>query len=525
MNPLASLRGLAALAKAGNVMFERPDRLPRAALALAKWGPTFVGLAAAAAARYPERLAIVDEDSSWTYGDLWRRTNALADGLAKAGVRPGSTVAILCANSAGFIEATLAAAKSGANVVFLNTGFAGATLAGVVTSEGVDVIIHDDDLSGAAVASGAAALLDESAVARLVREGSTSDRPRVAPARFVILTSGTTGRPKGAARLGGAQSGGLDAATALLDRIPLRTGDRTVIAAPLFHAWGLANLGFAMSLSSTVFLSRRFDPEATMATIRRERVTVLVVVPIMVRRLIGVEGSTPSLRVIASSGSAIDATLVTEVLARFGDVLCNVYGSTEVSIATIATPADLRAAPTTAGMATLATIVRTYALETSLDHASPSLVPTGATGRIFVGNRAGFDGYTDGSTKATLDGLVATGDLGHFDALGRLYIDGREDDMIVSGGENVYPREVEDLLGGHRDIVEAAVVGVPDEEFGQRLVAYVVKRAGSRLSEVAVKAFVSDQLARHKVPRDVLFLSELPRNATGKVLRRALRPQ
>ena len=341
----------------------------------------------------------------------------------------------------------------------------------------------------------------------------------------MILTSGTTGRPKGAARLGGAQTGGLDAATALLDRIPLRTGDRTVIAAPLFHAWGLANLGFAMSLSSTVFLSRRFDPEATMATIRKERATVLVVVPIMVRRLIGVEGLTPSLRVIASSGSAIDATLVTEVLARFGDVLYNVYGSTEVSIATIATPAELRAAPTTAGMATLATVVRIYALETSLDHASPSLVPTGATGRIFVGNRAGFDGYTDGSTKATRDGLVATGDLGHLDALGRLYIDGREDDMIVSGGENVYPREVEDLLGGHRDIVEAAVVGVPDEEFGQRLVAYVVKRAGSRLSEVAVKAFVSDQLARHKVPRDVLFLSELPRNATGKVLRRALRPQ
>ncbi|HXD64925.1 MAG TPA: acyl-CoA synthetase, partial [Solirubrobacteraceae bacterium] len=146
----------------------------------------------------------------------------------------------------------------------------------------------------------------------------------------------------------------------------------------------------------------------------------------------------------------------------------------------------------------------------------------GGNGRIFVGNSSQFEGYTGGETKEQIKGLMSSGDVGHFDRNGRLFIDGRDDEMIVSGGENVFPAEVEDLLAGHEAIAEAAVIGVEDEKFGQRLKAFVVLRDGRELSEDEVKAYVKDNLARYKTPREVVFMDELPRNPTGKVLKREL---
>jgi len=199
----------------------------------------------------------------------------------------------------------------------------------------------------------------------------------------------------------------------------------------------------------------------------------------------------------------------------FGDVLYNLYGSTEVAWATIATPEDLRAAPGTAGRPPRGTVVRLY-------DAAGEEVGTGETGCIFVGNELVFDGYTDGGGKVTVDGLVCSGDVGHFDDDGRLFVDGREDEMIVSGGENVFPREVEDAIAALDGVEEVAAIGVDDARFGRRLCAFVVRREGSRLTERDIKEHVKASLARFKVPRDVVFLDELPRTATGKVLKREL---
>ena len=149
-------------------------------------------------------------------------------------------------------------------------------------------------------------------------------------------------------------------------------------------------------------------------------------------------------------------------------------------------------------------------------------VPQGEPGRIFVSNGMEFAGYTDGQTKEVVAGLMSSGDVGHFDEEGRLFIDGRDDDMIVSGGENVFPQEVEELLLAHPGVADAAVIGVDDEDFGQRLAAYVVARGDAPGAE-ELKGFVRSNLARYKVPRDVHFIDELPRNATGKVLKRKLR--
>jgi fatty-acyl-CoA synthase len=354
----------------------------------------------------------------------------------------------------------------------------------------------------------------------LIDEGGSQDlTPPKKPSRIVILTSGTTGTPKGANR-GTPRS--VDGALALFSRIPLRVGDRTVIAAPLFHAWGLSHLSIAMAMSSTVILSRRFDPENTLALIDEHDATVLAAVPVMLQRIVALgphtigHHDTSTLRIVAASGSALPGDLSTAWMDQFGDVLYNLYGSTEVAWASIATPEDLRTAPGTAGRPPFGTTVRIVD-----DEGRP--VPAGTTGRIFVGNDMQFEGYTGGGSKEVLDGLMSIGDVGHLDEDGCLFVEGRDDDMIVSGGENVFPSEVEDSLLGHEAVDDVAVIGVDDSEYGQRLKAFVVLRPGASATEDDLKGYVRSKLANYKVPRDVELVDELPRNDTGKVLKRELR--
>ncbi len=356
-------------------------------------------------------------------------------------------------------------------------------------------------------------------IEELIARGEDSDlAPPIEPGRVVILTSGTTGAPKGATRK---QPDSLEPVAALFSAIPLKARETTMIAAPMFHSWGFAHFTLGLPLASTLVLRRKFDPEETLRATAQSRASVLAVVPVMLQRIMDLPPETIArydlscLRVIALSGSALPGELATRAMDAFGDVLYNLYGSTEVAWATIASPADLRAAPGTAGRPPMGTVVKL------LDEQGHE-VPRGESGRIFVANEMMFEGYTGGGGKEIVAGLMSTGDVGHLDDGGRLFVDGRDDEMIVSGGENVFPREVEDLLADHDGIEEAAVIGVPDDQFGQRLRAFVVLHDGSELSEEAIKEYVKHNLARYKVPREVVFLDELPRNATGKVLKREL---
>jgi acyl-CoA synthetase (AMP-forming)/AMP-acid ligase II len=277
----------------------------------------------------------------------------------------------------------------------------------------------------------------------------------------------------------------------------------------------------AIPLRATIVLRSRFDPEQTLRTIEATRATALVAVPVMLQRILDLPETvrrgydTSSLRIAALSGSALPATLATAFMDEFGDILYNLYGSTEASWVTIATPADLRAHPDTAGTPPPGTKVAI------LDEAGRP-VPPGTTGRIFAANELLFAGYTSGETREMRDGLMSLGDVGHLDADGRLFVRGRDDDMIVSGGENVFPAAIEEVLEKLPQVREVAVVGVPDDDFGQRAAAYIVLRDGETLDADAVRAHVREHLARFAVPRDVHFLDALPRNATGKILRRAL---
>ena len=514
------------LIKAGIVKPERPDTALRAARTLLEWKLTPAAAFVVSAARYPDEPAIVDERGELTFDEVDRRTNALARGFAEAGITSDDSVAIMCRDHRWFVETAVALSKLGATSLLYNTAFAGPQLAEVTEREDPAAFVYDEEFEG---------LLEEGAgdrrrwiawhegeaardtVEDLIGQGDES--PIEAPARagkITLLTSGSTGTPKGASR---GQPDAVEPLAAVLGTIPLRAREPTFFAAPLFHAWGFLQFNLGLILSSTYVLRRKFDPEATLAALDANRCTALVIVPIMLQRILELDEETraghdlSSLRVVAASGGALPGELSEQWMDTFGDNLYNLYGSTEVAWAAIATPEDLRACPGTSGPAPPGTSLRI------LDDEGNE-VPAGESGHIYVGNRMLFEGYTGGGSEEMVDGHMETGDLGHLDDEGRLFVEGRADDMIVSGGENVYPEEVEKALEEHQGVAEAAVIGVEDEQFGERLKAYVVK--ADEVSEDDLKAHVKDNLARFKVPREIEFLDELPRKPQGKVDKQAL---
>jgi acyl-CoA synthetase (AMP-forming)/AMP-acid ligase II len=521
------------LNQAGIIGAMRPDIAVKALGTLVRWGASPATGIATAAIHYPNEVALIDERGSLTFGEIQRRTNALARSFAEMGIKYGDGLGIMCRNHRGFVEATLASAKLGASALYLNTAFAGPQLTEVTRREGPKVLVYDEEFAGlledldedvarvVGWSEGGSPGGPEPTLEELIQRGSEQDlQPPPDKPRFVILTSGTTGAPKGAQR---SNPDGLFTLAAMIDKIPYRRREKMVIAAPLFHSWGLLHFAaIGLPTAATMVLRRRFDPEDTLRAVQEHDAQVLAAVPVMIQRILSLPEETlakyrlGSLRITSLSGSALPGELAISWMDRFGEVIYNFYGSTEVGQVTIATPADLRAAPGTAGRAPRGTVVRL------LDEQGQE-VPRGQVGRIFAGSEMSFEGYTGGGGKEIVDGLLSTGDVGRMDEHGRLFVEGRDDEMIVSGGENVFPREVEDLLADHPDVEEAAVIGVEDAEWGQRLKAFVVACNGKALTESDVQEYVKSNLARYKVPREVVFMDELPRNATGKVLKRELR--
>src|SRR4051812_24993905 len=507
----------------------RPDKLARVLERYLRLGASPALGSASNAITAPDGVAIIDEAGSLTWERTHRRSNALARALQDEGVEEGDGVAIMCRNHRYFIEATMACAKLGAVALYLNTAFAGPQLVDVMEREKPAALIYDQEfaelLSDASkgmrrfVAWEEKEGTDEVTLEQLISGSHGEDlEPPSEQGRYIILTSGTTGTPKGAQR---SQPEGLGALAALFSKIPRRHGETAMIAAPLFHSWGFLHFLLSLPTEATMILRPKFDPEDTLRATAEHRARVLAVVPVMMQRILALPDEVKrrydlsALEVTAASGSSLPGELATKWMDEFGDNLYNLYGSTEVAWATIATPEDMRAAPGTAGRPPRGTVIRI------VDEDDNDVEP-GETGRIFIGNQMAFEGYTGGGDKVHLGDLLSSGDVGHFDEDGRLFIDGRDDEMIVSGGENVFPREVEDLLSDHESVSEAAAIGVDDEQFGQRLRAFVVKEDGTDVSAEELKDHVKSNLARYKVPREIVFVDELPRNATGKVLKREL---
>ena len=523
---------ISTLARAGVIGGDRPDRAARALAALLNGGQTLPTALRVASIKYPDRVMLIDREGLLTYSEVNRRTAAIGAGLLQEGLEPGDTVALLCRNGRGLVETALGAAVAGLDVVLLNTMFSAPQVADVVSSEGVSALVHDPEFDEVAdpVAGEVAVFRTQgdhpdgrstnsipSIADMAVRQDSKGPSGRRRPTRFVILTSGTTGRPKGAPR---STASGLSGMAAMLDRIPRRSGETAVLAAPLFHSWGFVNFALSMTLGATMVLDGKFDPGRTVGLIDQHRAEVVVAVPVMLQRMVEwVDHQDDELprhrpRVTAVSGSVLPGRLATDWMDRFGDNLYSLYGSTEVALVAVAGPPELRVDPGTAGSVLRGTEVR-------LLDVSGREVAEGDEGRIFARSGMVFEGYSDGSDKERVDGFVATGDVGHFEG-GLLRVDGRDDEMIVSGGENVFPREVEDEIASMDGVMEVAVLGVDDDRFGKALVAYVVAEPGREPASEEVRDHVRARLASFKVPREVVFRDRLPRNETGKVVKRQI---
>lgn len=539
MNPLDLLTGpldrvtdtvglVTTMRRAGIITAMRPDKYLRIAAAMARENMSVTSGFAASAQRCPNRPGLVDELGTLTWQQVDQQADALAAGLqALPGGEP-KVLGIMARNHRGFVLSLIAANRIGADVLLLNTSFAAPAMAEVVNRESVDAVIYDEEftdtvdraLSDRPIAARIVAWTDthahDATVAKLV-EQHRGEEPRRAEekSKVILLTSGTTGTPKGAKHSGG----GTEVLKSILDRTPWHTEERVVIVAPMFHAWGFSQLAFAASMACTIVTRRKFDPEATLELVDRHRAKGLCVVPVMFDRIMELpenvlnryDGRT--LRFAAASGSRMRPDVVIAFMDRFGDIIYNNYNATEAGMIATATPADLRAAPDTAGRPAEGTEIRI--LDTEFRQ-----VPTGEVGTIYVRNSTQFDGYTSGTTKDFHEGFMSSGDVGYLDQAGRLFVVGRDDEMIVSGGENVYPIEVEKVLAGHPDVAEAAVIGADDAQYGQRLVAFVVLSGAVTPDEL--KAYVRENLANYKVPREITVLAELPRNSTGKIDRRQL---
>jgi len=529
---LAAIRGvLATMTRARLLAPLRPDKYLRMAAAVRREGRSIVTGFAMSARRCPNQAGLIDELGALTWKQLDERSDAFAAGLqALPGAAP-TTIGIMCRNHRGFVEALVASYRIGADVLLLNTAFAGPALAEVVDRENVDTVIYDEEFAGTVER----ALADKPSARRIIAwsdnpgihnvtvekmiGAQTGKRPtrRGRTSKLILLTSGTTGTPKGATHSGG----GPDVLKSVLDRTPWRAEENVVVVAPMFHAWGFGQLVLAAMLSCTVVTRRKFDPEKTLELVDRHRATGLSLVPVMFDRIMELPEEVlsryngRSLRFASASGSRMRADVVTAFMDRFGDVIYNNYNATEAGMITTATPADLRAAPDTAGTPAQGT-------EIAILDDQRRQVPRGEVGSIYVRNKNQFDGYTSGLTKDFHDGYMASGDVGYLDSAGRLFVVGRDDEMIVSGGENVYPIEVEKILAAHGDVAEAAVLGVDDAQYGQRLAAFVVLEEKATATPDALKAHVRDNLANYKVPREIVVLDELPRGSTGKIARSEL---
>ncbi len=508
--------GLRALVRSRLLVPPGPLAMPRFLGAVARGRANLVTLMGMTAARWPDREAMIDDDGAISYRELLSSVESLALELQRRGVRPGQAVGVLCRNGRGFVAGVFAAASVGADVVMLNTEFQRSALADALSSHRIGLVICDAEFEERARSAGVDVVDAASAVAH---QGGS--RPKVRSAgRIVLLTSGTTGSPKGVPRkpeVGMA----LGIGASILARTGLRTGSRVAIPVPMFHGLGFGILILAIGLGGTVLTRSRFDAEATLVQASQHRAEAMAAVPVMLARIVDLDEEVrarnplSALRVVISSGARLDPSLATRFMDAYGDVIYNAYGSSEVGIGALATPADLREAPETVGRPVVGCAVRI------LDDDGKVVGPE-VTGRLFVGGDLTFDAYTGGEKRDVVENMMDTGDTGYMDKAGRLFIVGRADDMIVSGGENVYPRSVENALAELPEVADNAVIGVPDEDYGQRLAAFIVPQDGATIEEEAIREVLKNKVSRFEQPRDIKIVKKIPRNPAGKVLRNEL---
>ena len=487
----------------------------------------------------PDKECVIDGDRRFTWRAFDQEVNKLGHALAARG-GAGGRVACMLGNGAEYLIAQQALARIGGTAVQIGYRSKPAEIA---------FILGNAEPQAAVVgAVYLPAFTEAMAIAkqqpRVIVVGATDgagpgerwedataredgDRPPQAVGAsgggVIVYTSGTTGKPKGAAR--NWKQTGLDAVADLMVQVGMHHDDRHLVACPLYHSAAPAFVAMMMSLGATCVLLQHFEPEAVLEVIAKERITSTMMVPTMLHRLAGLPDDvrrrhdTSTLRWVMSGAAPLPTETARQFQDRFGPLVWNFYGSTETGTVTLAGPRDHLTRPGTVGRALRGNQIRL------LDDAGHDL-PVGQIGELYVQNSmlmAGYHKNQDATTRSFKDGYFSVGDLARVDDDGFYYMESRKHDMVISGGVNIYPREIEDHLHTHPAIADVAVVGVPDPEWGETLRAFVVLRPGHALTAAEVSDYCRTHLADYKRPRQVVFLAELPRNPTGKILKRELR--
>ena len=494
------------------------------------------------AANSPDKLALVWRDRRFTWRELDDRIHRFAGGLSKRGIGRKQSFIVMMKNRPEHLELGTAATRIGGASVAISWRSTASELTYLANHSGARGIALDEELLPVLEEARphlSSELLKNVFVPGRGVPGTTSFDDLLSGSRYdprapvgaktdedaavVIYTSGTTGKPKGAVRRFPKEA--MNAAMAFIAETPMRVDDTHLVTCPLYHSTAFGFLTFAHILGNTVVLMDEFKPESFLQHVEKHQVTTTAMVPTMLHRVLELPAATRakydarSLRAVFTTGAALPGPLAHDFMDAFGDVVFNLYGSTETGMVTLGKPADLRAAPGTIGKAVPGNEIRL------LDDDRRDVGASGV-GELFVRNKvlvAGYHKDDKATAESMTDGFFSVGDLARRDRDGRFFIEGRKRDMVISGGVNVYPAEVEGVLEQHPAIGEVAVVGVPDREWGERVRAFVVPKLGMTLDEAELKAFSKERLAGPKVPRDFVVLDALPRNPTGKVLKHELR--
>jgi fatty-acyl-CoA synthase len=489
----------------------------------------------------PAKAALIWRERETTWAEMDDRIDRLASSLVRRGIGKGKSLVLMMHNRQELVELGVAAARAGAAAVTISWRSTPQELVYLATHSGArglaiqaellptleaaradlpEELLRNVFVAGGEAPAGTTSLetLLEQRADRMDAASATDD-----DAAVVIYTSGTTGKPKGAVRKFPKDT--MQAAFRFINETPMRVDDVHLVTCPLYHSTAFGFLTLSHMIGATGVIMDAFDAEQFLRLVDRYGVTTAAVVPTMLQRILDLpeetrkKYDTRTLRAVFSGGAPLPAPVATDFMDRFGDIVFNFYGATETGLVTLAKPADLRAAPGTIGKAVPGNEIRLIG-EDRRD------VKDGDVGELFVKNKLLVAGYhkDEAATRdSMLDGFFSVGDLARKDRDGRYFIEGRKRDMVISGGVNVYPVEIEGVLEHHPDVAEAAVVGVPDREWGERVRAFVVRKPGSTVDEGELKVYVRERLAGPKVPRDFVLLDALPRNPTGKVLKRDLR--
>jgi len=490
-----------------------PAALFRLLAAIRMFGVNLLALLHVSAETFGDRIALTDERETRTYRQLFERSKALADELRdKWGLAAGQKAGLLCRNHVPCVEAVFAVSATGADLLLLNPDMGADQLDGILGQHDPDLLIADEEfgskLSQTSFSKRVLWSGQASEPARIrAGSGGRPTRRRASSGRLALLTGGTTGRARTAVHRPSLFRY-LDVFDDFVSRLNILACERAYVATPLCHGYGLAVLLLFLAIGRQVALQRGFDAEKACRLIRERRIDVVTVVPLMLHRMLKTGAADlRSLRCIASGGAELGPKLASETRRLVGDVLYNLYGTSETGLNMIATPRDLARRPGTVGKPVKGVRVK-------IVDADGRELGVGQVGQLVVRSR-GAAGHRAG--------WMATGDLGCRDEEGYYFLRGRTDSMIVSGGENVYPRDVELVLLAHPKVADAAVIGVADDEFGQRLKAFAVPETGETATPEELMEWLRPRLARYQMPREIAIVDRLPYTPLGKLDRKRLR--